>query len=300
MILQIYSSDPGTTLKLLMWPSSTCLGRNISTLPFSKIKLLFQRCSRVHLWSYHHSTRRTGSSCLATSHFHFKPGITLYCFYPVCPELTSFFPFPFPHLSSYSHLLSSSRLALLLTALCLPLTCPFRAGSKTQIMPRSSSLRNTCWLLSAHRRAQLSSHLGPFTTSQLNPPSPAQPWAFWHGQTIHILYLCASLTRLPFCAMPFPFLATLEIALIFSAQSNITSRTRPSLTPALTPRQWLPPLCSPGPLFVPLQPNHKPHVILSCIVCLYPPLVSKLGTLFYLYYSPDGVFIHSRDSREGH
>lgn len=56
----IYSSDPGTTLKSLLWPSSTCLGTNISTLPFSNIKLLFQRCSRVHLWSYHRITRSTG------------------------------------------------------------------------------------------------------------------------------------------------------------------------------------------------------------------------------------------------
>ena len=269
MILQIYSSEPGTTRKLLMWPSSTCLGRNISTLPFSKIKLLFQRCSRVHLWSYHHSTRSTGSSCLATSHFHFKPEITLYCFYPVCPELTSFFPFPFPHLSSYSHLLSSSPLALLLTALCLPLSCPFRAGSKTQITPRSSSLRNTCWLLSAHRRAQLSSHLGSFTTSQLNPPSPAQPWAFWHGQTIHILYFWASLTLLPFCAMPFPFLATWEIALIFSAQSNITSRMRPSLTPALTPRQWLPPLFAPLALCLYLYSPITSLMLYWVVSCVY-------------------------------
>lgn len=106
-----------------------------------------------------------GSSCLATSHFHFKLGI-IYCFYPVCPELTSFFHFPFPHLSSYSIV---SLILLTGTLAYCPLLAakrPFRAGSTRQVAPRSSPLRNTWWLLSA----QLSSHLGSFTTTQLHPP----------------------------------------------------------------------------------------------------------------------------------
>lgn len=77
MILRIYSSDPGTTLKSLLWPSSTCLGRNISTLPFSNIKLLFQRCSRVHLWSYHHITRSTGVFMPRYLSFPFQTGDNL-------------------------------------------------------------------------------------------------------------------------------------------------------------------------------------------------------------------------------
>ena len=62
MILQIYSSDPGTTLKFLMWPSSTCLGRNISTLPFSKIKLLYSDAPTVTVAPIEDGGKRTVGS----------------------------------------------------------------------------------------------------------------------------------------------------------------------------------------------------------------------------------------------
>lgn len=103
MILQIYSSDPGTTLKSLLWPLVLAWEQISQPCHFQHQTALPTMFPRVHLWSYHRIRSLPPCSlCLsATSHFHFKLGI-IYCFYPVCPELTSFFPFPFPHLSSYS------------------------------------------------------------------------------------------------------------------------------------------------------------------------------------------------------
>lgn len=263
MILQIYSSDPGTTLKYLMWPSNTCLGTNISTLPFSKIKLLFQRCSHAHSWSYHCVTRSTRVFARSLS-FPFQIGGKLLLLLPCVLNLPPPFHFHSPHLSLYSYF-SSSWLTLLLTTLHLPLSPPLRAVSMTHITPCSSLLRNIWWLRSAYTRVQLSSQ-PPSSTLHSEPipghSSISRPFT----SCVYVLLYAASFL----ChAFSFPchfrnstcFQCPVKYYFLYEAFTDSYYKT---------PRQWLPPLRLPGPLYLysPIT-SLMLYLVVSCVYILH-------------------------------
>ena len=117
---------------------------------------------------------------------------------------------------------------------------------------------------------------------------------------MHSLCSCAPLMLLTLCAMLFPFLATFERALIFKAQSNITSCMKPKLTPTTKYHASGFLLCASMALCLYLYSpiTTLPHAILSCIMCLYPPLVSKWEGYRFIYLSLHTVFSYIAGTQE--
>lgn len=251
MILQIYIFGPGTMLKLLTRTSSTCLGRNISNSPFSKIKpalpAMFPRSfMALPLRHQEHWCLRSLLLFISISNRRYS----FYCFYPVSVSWTYLLlSISIPPTSVHTLIISDlDWCSCLLPSISFPSKPPIHSTVNV------TQITSCCLLAQKHSVAPfcLQNSLALLALSLKGPQDSAPP-----NLSNSLLAILASLDYAQLMCLSY---ATYSPCHAFSLPCHIWKRTHFQgpvkyyfLFEALTdshhkiPCQWLPPLLLPWP-----------------------------------------------------